>query len=340
MIHDKIISDSLEMFRVTAGINKGVLRELQKLKKYIIKELRKETLTEYQKSRLNKMLKKTTARINDTYQTIYSDVSGDMPEIAEITAKSTAVAITEHFVGEIQSDIPTDKVLEELANRSLVEGATQKTWWKKQGDELAFKFNSIVKSGVVNGLANGPIIKQVSDQLGISARNASSLVHTSVQTVSNNARLKTFQENDDIISGLEWVATLDGHTCKMCIPRDGKKWTLEGKPIGGHGLAFLNPPIHFNDRCVLVPITKTFKELGIDLPEPPVGKRAVAGQGPISANKDFNDFLKRKGKAFQDEMLGPGRADLWRRGVITLRDLVDGAGNELTIKQIKRRHNL
>jgi hypothetical protein len=91
---------------------------------------------------------------------------------------------------------------------------------------------------------------------------------------------------------------------------------------------------------VLVPVTKTFKDLGIDLPEPPTGKRAIAGEGPISAKKDFDDCLKRKGKKFQDEVLGPGRADLWRRGVITLRDLVDGAGNELTIKQIKKKVGL
>jgi hypothetical protein len=45
--------------------------------------------------------------------------------------------------------------------------------------------------------------------------------------------------------------------------------------------------------------------------------------------------LKRKGVEYQNEVLGVGRADLWRAGKITLRDLVSGSGNPLTLDQLR-----
>ena len=84
----------------------------------------------------------------------------------------------------------------------------------------------------------------------------------------------------------------------------------------------------------MVPITKSFRELGIDIDEPAPSTRA-SDEGPISANITFDDFLKRKTVDEQDEMLGKGRAELFRAGKITLRDLLDQSGNPLTLKQLK-----
>ena len=63
-----------------------------------------------------------------------------------------------------------------------------------------------------------------------------------------------------------------------------------------------------------MPITKTFRELGIDIPEPGGGERASA-DGPVKASITFEEFLERMGTAFQDETLGPGRAQLWRENL-------------------------
>lgn len=75
------------------------------------------------------------------------------------------------------------------------------------------------------------------------------------------------------------------------------------------------------------------RELGIDVDEVKSTRASMDGQVPASLN--FETWLKGKSKAFQDEKLGPGRADLWRRGVITLSDLLDQWGNPLSLAQLK-----
>lgn len=60
--------------------------------------------------------------------------------------------------------------------------------------------------------------------------------------------------------------------------------------------------------------------------------------GQVAASTTFEAFLERKGKAFQDEMLGKGRAQLWRDGTITLPQLLDLKGNPLTLAELKAKY--
>ena len=80
---------------------------------------------------------------------------------------------------------------------------------------------------------------------------------------------------------------------------------------------------------MLVPQTR-FSAMG-------TGQRASM-DGPVDRKTTFADFLERKGKAFQDDVLGPGRADLWRDGKITLQDLISGTGRPLTLAQLRSRY--
>lgn len=128
------------------------------------------------------------------------------------------------------------------------------------------------------------------------------------------------------------------HNCALCMARAGSEWSndAEHKIISGNQ-SYAVPPIHINDRCVLIPKTVTFKELGIDLPEPPVGTRA-SNLGPIKADTTFKQYLEMVDKDQQDSMLGKGRAELFRDGKISLNQLLDGNGRELTLKELKSKY--
>ncbi|MGL5005601.1 MAG: hypothetical protein ACRDAM_21960, partial [Casimicrobium sp.] len=49
----------------------------------------------------------------------------------------------------------------------------------------------------------------------------------------------------------------------------------------------------------------------------------------------FEEFIASLSPAEQEELLGKGRAELWRRGVITKTDLVNQRGRELTLRQLR-----
>jgi hypothetical protein len=86
----------------------------------------------------------------------------------------------------------------------------------------------------------------------------------------------------------------------------------------------------------MVPITKSYRELGLDV-DKEVGTRA-SDLGQVPADMSFAQFLSRKTVDEQNEMLGKGRAELWRNKTITLRQLLDFNGNPLTLKQLSDRY--
>lgn len=125
------------------------------------------------------------------------------------------------------------------------------------------------------------------------------------------------------------------HNCPRCAALDHAAWDLDGKPIEKTTVSFMAPPIHFGDRCVLTPIPKTFRDMGLDIPEPDNAGQRASSEGPVAGNTTFNAFLKRQSPAFVEQVLGKKRADLFRAGKITVKDLISGAGRELSLDELQ-----
>ena len=133
------------------------------------------------------------------------------------------------------------------------------------------------------------------------------------------------------------VAGVIAHNCPTCGALDGKRWTTDGKPIN-HSMVYQIPPKHFRCRCSMVPVLKTWAELGINMDELPDGTRASM-EGQVN-DKDFESWLKRKTEsdpAFADRTLGKGRAELWRNGKITMDQMISG-GQPLTLSELRKKY--
>ena len=271
---------------------------------------------------------------------MYGTQTVDLLGLAKAEAAATQTAIAS--IG-LEASLPSAAVLKAMVSDTLLQGAPLSAWWAKQAEDTAFKFSAQVRQGVAQGETLQQVITRIvgSKKKGIvgimeiSHRHASTLVHDSIMQIANDARMATYKANADIMKGFEWLATLDGNTCVQCMAYSGAQWDMEGKPIKGD-LPLKNPPLHPNCRCVLTSITKTFKELGIKgLPElPDTGERA-SDLGPIDRKTTMDQFLKMHDTEWQDEMLGKGKAKLWRDGKITLQQLVSGEGRELSLAQLK-----
>lgn len=93
-----------------------------------------------------------------------------------------------------------------------------------------------IRLGVVQGETIGQIMQRLRAATQISRRGAEYVARTAVSHVSNVARQTTYEENDDIISGVQWVATLDTRTSDLCKGLDGKVFPIDKGP---------RPPAHF-----------------------------------------------------------------------------------------------
>jgi len=338
--HDYVLSDALNVLRAGAGETKQVIGVLLELEKDLKALLISNDIGAARKAEARKVLKEADEAISAYYRRIAGEL--DESGVAEAVTRATVKAL-EAATGKAADTLSPD-YLDSLVSNVLIEGAPSKDWWHTQGDDLAFKFGNQVRQGLANAETTAQIVQRVVGKRSVGGimdtarRNAESLVRTSVQTVAGDARLATFRKNADIVKGMRQVSTLDGRTTLICIAYSNAEWDLEGQPINGTTLKFNGgPPRHWGCRSVLVPITKTFAEMGLDIPEAPKGTRA-SDVGQVQADISFDAFLKRRGKAFQDEVLGPGRADMWRAGTITLRDLVNGNGSPITISALKALH--
>ena len=88
---------------------------------------------------------------------------------------------------------------------------------------------------------------------------ALNIARTEILDAHRTAALRSRSANTDILSGWKWQATLSSRTCPACISQHGSLHDAkEPGPLG-----------HQQCRCSALPVTKTWRSLGIDLDEPP-----------------------------------------------------------------------
>lgn len=251
------------------------------------------------------------------------------------------------FVKFDGKEIPPE-VADAIVAGTLIEGAVVSEWWRRQSNDFLDRFMDEIRTSMNNGesvtqavtrIAGGTVAgEEVPGIMRTTKKKAGALVSTAINAVTTEARIRTFQENSDVVKGIQQVSTLDNKTSDICIAYSGQAWDVQTlRPLPGSSLPFNGgTPRHFNCRSTLVPVTKSFKELGIDAPELPVGTRASM-DGQVPGDISFDQWLKGKSQSFQNSLLGPARARLWRDKKITLTQLVDMRGNPLTLDQLEEK---
>lgn len=332
-LQDAILRHSLQILRLSAGDQARVDQVLRDLEGDLKTLLNSNTLTGAGKRQIEALLREAEQVIGASYTT--AAATTDTHALAVVVAEHTVETLRQNF--PVSAYLPTQETLASLTRDVLIEGSPASAWWAKQGEDTAFRFAAQVRQGVINGETQEKIVARISGREGfmeVSRRNARSLVHSSVMTAANQARLATFRKNSRLIKGVRWLATLDGHTCARCAALDGQAWNLDGEKLKGTEVEFMAPPIHFGDRCVLSPIPKTFRDIGLNIDEPTDEGQRASSLGPVHGKTTFQDYFGRLTKAQQDDQFGPKRAQLWRDGRITVRDLVSGTGRELTLDEL------
>jgi SPP1 gp7 family putative phage head morphogenesis protein len=318
--------------------NAGEFRRLQVLFTNIadeIKEiLRGPALTELKGQRLERQIAELTAMVSVTMPM--------QPQLAEVEAQWAATSLASVGVDAVLP--PTDRIAA-IASASLVQGAPLGKWLEQLDRQIRFDIERVVRIGVTLGQTNREIAKAI---IGVKAngdkgpeplkkarRDAMALARTATQTIANDAILATYDENRDVLRGLEYVATLDSRTTPQCAALDGAVWNMDRQHIAGPKLPFAKPPIHFQCRSRLVPVTKSFRDLGIDLDDIPPGERASA-YGPVSSTLKFEEFAELQGAAWTAEWLGQTRYQLYKEKKLTLSQLIDPRTlRPLTIAQLR-----
>lgn len=344
---DMFMERAIDLLRLEAGTRDKVLVFLAELERELVGLVAKIDPTgtpdaARQKKRLADLLAEIQGTIRGTYRDASTLLAREIREIIDAEATWTGNAINTATRASFVDVGLTRGFLQTLVSDVLIQGAASKDWWGRQAGGLADKFADQMRAGMALGEANGKLIERVRGKTGqpgimnLARSSAERLVRASVQAAANTAREATYDENADLISALEWSATLDTRTSPWCIVRDGLKYTpKEHRPMG-HTVPWLEGPgkIHWGCRSTSVPVLKSWRDLGIDEDEIPETTRASM-DGQVPAAMTFEQWLRKQSITRQDTVLGAGKADLWRRGKITFRDLLDQNGRPLTTEELR-----
>jgi SPP1 gp7 family putative phage head morphogenesis protein len=196
-------------------------------------------------------------------------------------------------------------------------GLTIAQWFERlRASDLA-RIMSTTRFGVTQGLTDTQIVRSVigtraqdfiNGVLNTTRNAVRTLARTITTGVAGDARASVYKVNPTI--KLErYTAILDHRTSIICINLDG---TIV--PVGQGP----RPPQHRNCRSFMVPVIPGEEE------------------DPLIT---YPEWLRKQPVKFQNEVLGPGRAKLWREGKVSAGDFVDRSGKILTIERLRKLEN-
>lgn len=210
------------------------------------------------------------------------------------------------------SSVPQGQVARLLAGP--LGGALFQSAFADLGSRLLLRVRSILTAGLTRGQSVPVLSRLVQSAMGNARWEAERIVRSEFVRVAGEAALIQFQQNAALLSGVQWVATLDQRTCLQCGALDGRVWA---------NIRQARVPVtstHPNCRCVLVPVVRSSRSLNL----PPSTRASFTGQVPETLA--YPQWFRQQDAAFQRAVLGPTRYGLYRSNRLRLGDFATAAG--------------
>lgn len=171
-----------------------------------------------------------------------------------------------------------------------------------------------MKAALVRGVAVGDnpktvarlIIARCGDAFTGGLTRATTIARTEMLDAHRAAALASRTANADVVAGWTWITALDSRTCPACLAMHGTE----------HGADESGPDGHQCCRCAAAPRTKTWRDLGIDIDEPP------------SVLPDAQEWFDAQPQAVQVGIMGPGRLSAYRSGDLAWSDMAVKRSND------------
>ena len=129
---------------------------------------------------------------------------------------------------------------------------------------------------------------------------ARTIARTEMLQAARDAALQSRIANSDVLQGWRWMCSLSSRTCPSCLAMNGQIFPAD-EP---------GPDDHPSGRCTAVPVTKTWKELGID-----------GVDEPASTFPDAKAWFAQQTPKVQKDIMGQARLDALNQGKISWSDM-------------------
>lgn len=291
----------IELFRFDANISNYAIKSFKQLEKDI-KRLASGLSASPGQKELRDLKKETRILLSSSYKDISEYTDSELDGFSDHEAEIIALLLSQ-ITGKKIKPI-------RVKEKPNIGGVDLSEYWKQSEETTALQLNASISKGVIDDKDSNEIATAAAIVIAGRINGIKSLIRTSTQTLANQSRQRLY-ESILGIKGYIHTSILDGRTSVICLVRANSIWDLDHNPIMGTTEPFEIPPLHHNCRSYLRPW------LGDEIEH-------LTGE----------DWLFSRSADQQDALLGRGRADLWRRGVITWADLLNQQGRPLTLKEL------
>ncbi len=199
------------------------------------------------------------------------------------------------------------------------QGQLLESWLQNWSEGQIEQISGVIRQGYYQGQTTEQIVRalrgttKANFQDGTLAqidRSNRTVVRTAVQHMSTVARQQTYEANSDLITGVQWVSTLDSRTTSQCRALSGRRFPIDKGP---------RPPLHPACRSTTVPVLDdAFDILDKGATQASKGatqdSKGAEGGKQVAADLSYYEWLKTQPAGFQDAAIGPARGKLLRSG--------------------------
>lgn len=159
------------------------------------------------------------------------------------------------------------------------------------------------------------------------------IARTEIMHVSNSVNRSIYNNNQDVLKGLMYTATLDTRTCMQCAPLDGQVYKYKDGEINAPLL-----PLHPFCRCVYSPVTYSWQELqkkhDVEVTKPS-DRDYFSGRvdKPIMT---YSEWFNDQHPKIQMQIMGKKRYKAWLQGEFKLGTEILAQVQNYSLEQYKQ----
>lgn len=355
-ILNEIAKHSLELEKIGNSMDKRLVKELDDLATSLVAILlRRDPASVTHPGRRRKMLeailKESHKKIDQAMSIIATASLKEVERVAMLEAKFALDSLNRAVTGKGTIKFASKKLgmrkVSKMSKELIIKGAPQKDLWARQSVKLQEKFTDVIREGwkaeddivTIVQRVRGTKAAGYSDGIMKAAKHvAKSLVRTSIQSIAQQTRQEVYLANNDVISGVQFLAVFDNRTTPVCQAHGGETWMMNesgGFDTGDKGHGYHPPPLHFNCRSQLIPLVKTSAELSNNkVKKVPSDRQSSLGK-PVSAPKTADTWLKGQSTGYQKEVLG-SNYDMWKEGKVSFNKYVTQKGRLRSAKELAK----
>lgn len=334
-ILDAQVRHMIGLQRLSNSEVRKLLALLRRIDARLVGELAKAG-TDIGRARQSELLRAVREIVESAYTDAMGNLHVSLGALAEYEGEYQEDLLRRLIPVRFETALPAPAQLFAAVSARPFQGKLLKDWYKELEETAFRRMRDSIRLGYAEGRTTDQMIRDLRGTkangykdgiLEITRRQAEATVRTAVAHTAQVAREEVFKRNSRLIKAVQWVSTLDGRTSAICRARDGQTYPLDKGP---------RPPAHPNCRSSVVPVVKSWKELGIDLKQAKSGTRASMN-GQVADDLDYSGWLRKQPVEFQEDVLGARKARLFRDGGLTMDRFVNHAGREYTLDELKRR---